>query len=114
MDEGTISYCGLMCWECPAHVATRTDDRVMLDRTARMWSEAFGEEIAPEHIVCDGCKTEEGRKALFCGICKVRACAIERGYESCAPCPDYACDKLEEFFGMAPEARANLEKMRST
>ena len=114
MDEDAISYCGPMCWECPAHQATRTDDREMLERTAKMWSEHMAEEIAPEDLVCDGCRTEEGRKALFCGMCKIRTCAVERGYDNCAPCPDYACDKLEEFFGIAPEAKAKLEELRGS
>jgi hypothetical protein len=112
MDETTMAFCGLVCWECPAHQATRTDDRELLERTARTWSEHMGEEIAPDSIVCDGCKTGEGRMAFFCAACKVRACAAGRGLDSCAPCPDYACDKLEELFGMIPDARAKLEQMR--
>jgi len=39
-DEESISGCDLMCWECPAHVATWTDDGDMLERTAKTWSEA--------------------------------------------------------------------------
>lgn len=111
--EDPIAYCGLVCTECPAYIGTQAGDDELLERTARMWSDAFGSEIAPESIRCDGCKTEGGRRSLFCGMCKVRACNLSRGLPNCAPCPDYACEKLEEFLKMAPEARDKLEELRA-
>jgi hypothetical protein len=110
--EDPMAYCGLVCTECPAYQGTQAGDDELLERTARMWSEAFGEEITPESIRCDGCKSEGGTRSLFCGMCKVRECNIERGYDNCAPCPDYICDKLAEFLKMAPEAGAKLEELR--
>lgn len=108
-----MAYCGLVCTECPAYKGTQADDTDLLERTARMWSEAFGEEIPADSILCDGCKNEGGRRAHFCSICKVRACNLERGFGSCGACPDYVCPKLEDFFKMAPEARSNLERSRA-
>jgi len=32
---------------------------------------------------------------------------------NCAHCDDYACDKLEAFFGMAPNARTTLDGIRA-
>jgi hypothetical protein len=32
---------------------------------------------------------------------------------NCAGCADYACEKLEGFFGFVPEARATLDRIRS-
>jgi hypothetical protein len=32
--------------------------------------------------------------------------------ETCAPCEEYICERLETVLGYAPEARANLEKLR--
>ncbi len=109
-----MAYCGIVCTECPAYQGTKTGDDELLERTAKMWSDAFGEEISPEDIRCDGCKGEEGRKAVFCGVCKVRECNIERGYPNCAPCPDYVCDKLAELLKMIPEVRETLEKLRGS
>ena len=106
------AYCGLVCEECPAHKATQADDREMIEDTARMWSEAFGEPIDPDTLWCDGCKSDSGRRAMFCGICRVRACATEWGMSTCAECPDYSCEALEAFFKMAPEAREGLERLR--
>ena len=112
MDD-MMAYCGLVCSECPAYKGTQAGDRDLLERTARMWSEAFGHEIPPDSILCDGCKTEGGRKAGFCSICKVRACNVERGSVNCATCPDYVCPTLEDFLKMVPEARQALDRLRA-
>jgi len=37
---------------------------------------------------------------------------VERGVVNCAYCPEYACGKLERFFGFAPDARAVLDQVR--
>lgn len=45
---------------------------------------------------CDGCAKNE--KATWC---RVRSCCLERGWSSCAECPDYAdprqCTKFNNF-----------------
>lgn len=30
--ERIVAYCGLVCTECPAHIATQADDRAALER----------------------------------------------------------------------------------
>jgi hypothetical protein len=37
---------------------------------------------------------------------------MDRGMTNCAHCPEYACDKIETFFGMAPQARTSLDGIR--
>jgi hypothetical protein len=107
-------YCGLDCAQCPAYVATQTDDREALERTAAMWREQFNvPEITAESIVCDGCASD-GRLSGYCSICEIRACAQGRGLETCAPCAEYAgCSKLTAFHQHAPEAKATLDGMRA-
>jgi hypothetical protein len=34
------------------------------------------------------------------------------GVVNCAHCADYACDKLEQFFGFVPPARTVLDEIR--
>ena len=111
MDE-EIAYCGLVCAECPAYQGTRTDDIELLERTAKVWSEAYGEDLSPESLRCDGCKATDGTQGITCHMCRVRVCAIGRGVDSCALCDDYGCDTLEEILGHAPEAREKLEQIR--
>jgi len=111
MDK-MIAYCGLVCTECPAYIATQKDDREALERVAAQWSQEFNASIAPEDCTCNGCLDFEGRLSSYCHECKIRACAIERKVQNCAHCDDYACEKLEGFFGFAPEARVTLEEIR--
>jgi hypothetical protein len=39
---------------------------------------------------------------------------VARGVANCAYCDDYACAKLEAFFGPASTARAALDAIRLT
>jgi hypothetical protein len=114
MDK-IIAYCGLVCTDCPAYVATQANDRTALERVAAQWREEFNApDITVESVICDGCLTDAGRKCAHCSECEIRACALERGVANCAHCADYACEKLGGFFSFAPEARAVLDRIRST
>ena len=112
MDK-MIAFCGLTCTECPAFVATQKDDDEERKKVAEMWSKEFNEEIKPEDINCDGCLTEEGGRVYnYCKVCKIRECGKKKAVENCAYCDDYACDKLNDFFKMAPEAKTALAEIR--
>ena len=111
MDE-MIAFCGLTCTRCPAFLATRSDDDEARRKIAQEWSKEFGADINPEDINCDGCLATDGRHIGYCGMCEIRKCGMDRGVENCAHCADYACEKLEDFFGKAHEARATLDAIR--
>jgi hypothetical protein len=112
MDK-IIAYCGLVCSDCPAYIATQADDRAALEQVAARWREEFNApDMTVESIICDGCLTDEGRKCSHCFECQIRACGMERGVVNCAHCDDYGCEKLEGFFGFAPEAKATLDAIR--
>jgi hypothetical protein len=40
MDK-MIAYCGLVCTDCPAYVATQANDRDALERVAAQWREEY-------------------------------------------------------------------------
>jgi hypothetical protein len=112
MNDRIIAYCGLVCTECPAYVASQADDREALERVAAQWREQFYEpRITADTVICDGC-LGEGRLSGYCSTCEIRACALERGVVNCAHCADYACEKLESFFPHASEARETLDRIR--
>jgi hypothetical protein len=119
MDK-IIAYCGLVCSECDAYVATQANDLEALEQMARRARDEFGmEDATPETTMCDGCLTEGGRQIPYCATCEIRACAIERGLGgppplNCAHCADYACERLEGFFAHATEARALLDEIRAS
>lgn len=112
MMEKMIAFCGLVCTECPAYIATQKNDQEALKQVAAQWSKEFNATIAPEDCICDGCLTFEGRLSSYCHECKIRACGIEKKVRNCAHCNDYPCQELKKFFDFAPEAKASLEKIR--
>lgn len=107
-----IAYCGLVCSDCPGYQATQSGDAEALGRVAEKWSKEFGEEIAPEGCLCDGCLSTAGRLIGYASQCKIRPCAIAKQVKNCGHCADYACKELTTFFAMAPSAKATLEKVR--
>ncbi len=110
--EKIIAYCGLVCTDCPAYIATRNDDQEGLKKVPEQWSKEFKATLAPEDCLCDGCLTSTGRQISHCSECEIRACSIEKNVRNCAHCSDYSCQKLEKFFSFSPEAKTTLEGIR--
>lgn len=111
--QSMISHCGLDCAQCPAYLATRKNDQALREKTAAEWSAMYQADIKPEQVVCEGCHAFKGTLFNHCHVCEIRKCAIEKGVQNCAHCSDYACETLTAFFNMAPEAKTNLDKIRS-
>jgi hypothetical protein len=111
MGEKIIAYCGGVCTDCPAYVATQADDREALEKVAAEWREQYDPNLTVEPVMCDGC-LGTGRLGGYCGECPVRACAAARNAANCAHCADYACEVLEGFFGNAPHLRDALDEIR--
>lgn len=109
MTERITAYCGLTCTECPAYIATREDDTEKLIALAVEW---YSVEENAAFCECDGCTTD-GRKNQWCSECAVRACAIERDVLNCAHCQDYGCSTLTDFFEHVPDAKTNLDSIRT-
>jgi hypothetical protein len=64
-------------------------------------------------VTCDGCMATEGRlSTAHLPICDIRKCGIEHAVPNCGHCPEYACAKLEEWFGYAPDTRKVLDEER--
>lgn len=109
-----IAYCGLICTDCEAYVATQANDLVTLEKLAARAREEFGmPDVTVEATMCDGCLSNSERMCGYCTQCQVRACAVGRGAVNCAHCDDYGCETLESFFAMAGEAQATLEGIRA-
>jgi hypothetical protein len=114
MSGEMLAYCGLDCSECKAYIAKQTDDDDLRMKTAEEWSRP-DYPVSPEDINCDGCKSETGELWKWCLSCEVRACAGERGVETCAHCNEFGCDKLEKFLKMSgEELRKKLKEIRAS
>ena len=109
-----IAICGIVCSECPGFLATQKDDDAKRKEVAESWSKQYNATIKPEDINCDGCTSGGRRLFSYCNICELRKCGKEKHVENCAHCDEYACDKLTEFFAMAPQARTSLEEIRKS
>jgi len=119
-----VAFCGVICTDCPAYLATQADDRDALEQVLAHWREDFDvPHITVEDIICDGCLTSDGRLNGYCQQCKIRPCGAARGVPNCAYCDEYVCDKLERllgicdkvegFFGSVRQARATLDNIRA-
>lgn len=111
--EPIIAYCGLVCSDCGAYIATQADDLAGLERVVAEWTQAYGATgLTVESVRCDGCLGTDGRKVGHCSECEVRLCALGRNVHNCAHCTDYECAKIEAFFGFVPDARTRLDGIR--
>ena len=111
--EKMIAYCGLICTDCGAYIATQANDPAAIRRVRDQWRKEYNAPtMSEDDVTCDGCLVE-GLKCSHCAECEIRACGVARGVANCAHCADYACDKLEGFFGFVPDARRVLDEIRS-
>lgn len=107
-----IAFCGLDCALCPAYLASNPEDQGLRQKTAQKWWRIYDRPLPPSQSYCLGCQQAEGSQFFLCHKCAIRVCGLERGYQTCAECPDYACSQLERLLDMAPTARDNLEALR--
>ncbi|MGY5854321.1 MAG: DUF3795 domain-containing protein [Candidatus Thorarchaeota archaeon] len=108
------AYCGLICTDCEAYIAKRTNDDNLRKKTAKLWTGPTWS-VKPGEVNCDGCKSSSGTLFKHCINCAVRACAIEKGVDTCAHCDSYPCTPLEAMLDIiGDEAKTNLLQIRQT
>ena len=114
MSERIVAFCGLLCNECPAFNAKKTDDDELRKKTVGEWS-SDDFPLNLEDINCDGCITE-GQVFKHCTVCEVRKCGSEKGVVNCAYCADYPCGKLEGLWNymQVTQAKQTLDEIRKT
>ena len=110
--EKIISICGLVCSDCGAYLATQADDDDKRKEVAELWSKEYGSDIKPEDINCESCLSDSDNVFSYTKVCELRKCAKERAVVNCAHCEDYACEKLQEFFKMVPDAKTKLDEIK--
>jgi hypothetical protein len=111
--EEMLSFCGLLCSECGAFLASSNDDDEKRAEVAKLWSKEYNKELKPEDINCDGCLSEEENLFNYTKVCVIRQCGKEKGILNCAYCDEYGCEKLVKFFQMVPEAKERLDEIRN-
>ena len=107
-----IAFCGLDCSTCEAYIVTQANDEPGKQKLLEKWRvEYHSPKMEINAVNCDGCHAML-RLGGYCQLCSVRKCALERGFDTCAECPDYACRTLGHILAMVPQARANLDALR--
>jgi hypothetical protein len=108
-----IAPCGLDCAKCEAYTLTQANDQAGLEVLLAKWKVEFNApDMTIKDVTCDGCLAASGKVGGYCSMCEIRKCAQEKSLATCAGCQEYACEKLEGFFQMAPPAKENLEAIR--
>jgi len=93
--ETIIGKCGYCCSSCPVYKENikSEEDKIV---TATGWSNYHGIHLKPEDICCEGCNSEGHQASRMDKHCRIRPCAISKGYETCAECNNYLCHNLKE------------------
>lgn len=110
--EKIVAFCGTVCTECPAFIATRNDDDDKRKETAKLWSKQYNADIKLEDINCEGCPSTIGKKFNYCNVCEIRKCGQDKNVKNCAYCSEYVCEKLNKFFEIAPEGKITLDEIK--
>ncbi|MBN2379268.1 DUF3795 domain-containing protein [candidate division WOR-3 bacterium] len=108
-----LAYCGIKCSECDAYIATQADDAAKLTELAENAAKLFKKEMTPEDVKCDGCKAISGIQISFCNQCKIRACAIDKAYDTCAECDEMeTCETVAFIHKHNSKARDTLLELK--
>jgi len=108
-----VSICGLQCSECGAYLATLNNDDKKRREVAELWSKEYGANIRPEDINCESCLSDSENVFSHPKVCEIRKCGKEKGVVNCAHCSEYACEQLEKFLGMVPDAKRRLDQIKA-
>lgn len=97
IDPKALNYCGHTCTdECNFRKATLQNDVELKKQAYADWhiKEQYNIDFDAENTFCNGCKTTDKPVGVAPANCTVRACAIEKGFDSCVQCNNLKnCDK---------------------
>ena len=91
-NDWDLSICGLNCAKCEIYLASHGDEALRLELLNWFKNNI---DFSIEDISCERCRGPTGQ--CWSGDCKMRSCAMKRGFEYCFECPDFVCEYVEEF-----------------
>lgn len=106
-----ISVCGIDCQACECRDAYLANNEERKADIAERWSKTYNSPISAQDIACEGCMEGEVHFS-WCGKCPICACAVGKGYQSCAECADFPCETNSWLYEQVPAAKATIEAHR--
>lgn len=103
-----LSYCGLLCDECPLYIATKANDQSAKEKLAQECSTA-DTVFTAEDMTCEGCFWEQNESSKMCGGCEIRKCAQNKTVENCGRCAAYPCAIVERRLPGDTDCRKRLD-----
>ena len=113
IDRTLLGPCGIYCGRCDIYLACLTGDKETQEKIAAWLRDHHDADVEAGQICCKGCWGPLGEH--WSPDCRILACAKERGYKTCAECPEYeTCEILRGFYasGDYESARKTLERIR--
>lgn len=105
-----LSYCGLLCNECPLYIATKDNDMAAKQRLARECSTG-DVTFTADDMTCAGCGQAQADNSKMCGDCEIRACARLKAVESCGHCRAYPCAIVDRRLPSDSDGRRRLNSI---
>ncbi len=84
-----LAPCGLYCGVCSILIADRNNDLRLKEKLSPVYG------VPVEQLSCGGCLS--GNPFVYCRVCPVKTCAMEKGYEGCHQCADFPCAHVTAF-----------------
>lgn len=105
-----IAFCGLICWECPVYIATKTDNEESKEKLAKEYStDSF--KFEKDDMTCTGCHSTEGVNEKMCVECPMRKCGMEKKITHCTECNEYPCQHIVGYVPAGSENRRTLNRL---
>ena len=104
--KNLTAACGRDCFNCYFYLALQDE------KYKNMLAEKLG--LAPEMVVCEGCRNIKGNCQVlknygFNENCKIHKCVEKHNVEFCSDCPDFPCDLLHPLAHGADKFPHNLK-----
>lgn len=108
-----VAYCGLICNDCPAFIATENNDLEQKVKLSQEWSSP-NYKVSPEDVNCTGCHADSKMVFKFCNECEIRICGVKKEIKNCGYCSEYPCSRLDIPFENTPENKDRLDQIRKS
>ena len=110
--EKHIAYCGVICTDCGAYIATIKNDDKLRQAQAEKWAKQYNTpSINAFDVNCTGCSSR-GVQIGHCAMCEIRKCCMEKDLKNCGYCITYPCAKLEVIFKHYTDAKKTLDAIK--